>query len=176
MSGNRWDQAGVPHKGWHCVDVVDLRADGEPADDTDYATCQMCGNEKIRYVHIMEHPDVEESLDVGYGRAANRTDASGGPKRQNACFRDYASDQTCRRGCQWQIPNKGISILMARCGARVNLCARGDDRRWKLNFRRPHSVLIHRQNGAQPGNGGARCPLFSLVEAEVIQLSDCSSR
>ena len=55
MSGNRWDQPGVPHKGWHCVDVVDLRADGESADETDYATCQMCGNEKIRYVHIMEH-------------------------------------------------------------------------------------------------------------------------
>ena len=61
MSGSRWDQPGVPHKGWHCVDVVDLRANGERADDTDYATCQMCGNEKIRYVHIMEHPDVEEA-------------------------------------------------------------------------------------------------------------------
>lgn len=29
MSGNRWDQPGLPHKGWHCVDVVDLRADGK---------------------------------------------------------------------------------------------------------------------------------------------------
>jgi hypothetical protein len=47
------------------VDVVDLRADGEPADETDYATCQMCGNEKIRYVHIMEHPDLEENFEVG---------------------------------------------------------------------------------------------------------------
>ena len=65
MSGNRWDQPGVPHKGWHCVDVVDLRADGESADETDYATCQMCGNEKIRYIHIMEHPDLDESFDVG---------------------------------------------------------------------------------------------------------------
>lgn len=58
MSGNRWDQPGVPHKGWHCVDVVDLRADVESADETDYATCQMCGNEKVRYVHVMEHPDL----------------------------------------------------------------------------------------------------------------------
>lgn len=39
MSGSRWDQPGVPHKGWHCLDVVDLRADGGPADETDYATC-----------------------------------------------------------------------------------------------------------------------------------------
>ena len=29
MSGNCWNQPGVPHKGWHCVDVVDLRVDGE---------------------------------------------------------------------------------------------------------------------------------------------------
>ena len=65
MSGNRWDQPGVPHKGWHCVDVVDLRADGESADETDYATCQMCCNEKIRYVHIMEHPDLDENFEVG---------------------------------------------------------------------------------------------------------------
>lgn len=65
MNGNRWDQPGVPHKGWHCVDVVDLRADGEPADETDYATCQMSGNEKIRYVHIMEHPDLDENFEVG---------------------------------------------------------------------------------------------------------------
>lgn len=35
VSGNRSDQPGVPHKGWHCVDVVDLRADGESADETD---------------------------------------------------------------------------------------------------------------------------------------------
>ena len=65
VSGNRWDQPGVPLKGWHCVDVVDLRADGESADETDYATCQMCGNEKIRYVHIMKHPDLDENFDIG---------------------------------------------------------------------------------------------------------------
>jgi len=33
MSGNRWDQPGVHRKGWHCVDVVDLRADGGPTLD-----------------------------------------------------------------------------------------------------------------------------------------------
>ncbi|MDP2228876.1 MAG: hypothetical protein Q8J78_15520 [Moraxellaceae bacterium] len=44
--------------GWHCVEVVDLRADGESADKTGYATCQMRGNEKIRYVHVIEHPNL----------------------------------------------------------------------------------------------------------------------
>ena len=65
MGGNRWDQPGVPHKGWHCVDGIDLRSDGGSANETDYATCQMCGNEKIRYVYIMDTADLDENLYVG---------------------------------------------------------------------------------------------------------------
>lgn len=57
MGRPAWDAAGVPHEGWTCVDIGHLRTDGGPADETDCATCQMCGNEKFRYVHIMEHPD-----------------------------------------------------------------------------------------------------------------------
>lgn len=57
--------SGVPHKGWTCIDVIDLRADGEQPEETDYATCQMCGNEKIRYVHVMQHPDYIAELEVG---------------------------------------------------------------------------------------------------------------
>ena len=47
------------------MDVVDLRADSGPANETDYATCQMCGDEKIRYVHAMAHPDLEDHFEVG---------------------------------------------------------------------------------------------------------------
>ncbi len=32
MSDNRWDQQGIPHKGWNCVDVIDIRADGDARD------------------------------------------------------------------------------------------------------------------------------------------------
>ena len=28
-------------------------------------TCEMCGNECVRYVHVMEHPDHPEQLEVG---------------------------------------------------------------------------------------------------------------
>lgn len=60
IAANRWDQPDVPQRGWHCVDVVDLRADGGPVEETDYATCEMCGHEKIRYVHVMEHSDHDD--------------------------------------------------------------------------------------------------------------------
>lgn len=65
-----WDKTGVPHKGWTCVDMIDL---GEDADDMDfesrkeelYEQCEMCNQEGIRYVHIMEHPDFKGQLRVG---------------------------------------------------------------------------------------------------------------
>lgn len=91
MSGNRWDQPGVPHKRWHCVDVVDLRADGESGDETDYATCPMWGNEKIRYLHIMEHPDLDESFGVGCVCAEKMSGDYEGPRRREAKLRNRAA-------------------------------------------------------------------------------------
>lgn len=46
MSGSRWNQLGVPHKGWVCVDVIDLRANGESEAEANYATCEMCVGKK----------------------------------------------------------------------------------------------------------------------------------
>ena len=65
-----WNKEGVPHKGWTCVDMIDL---GEDAEDMDFETrkaelyeeCEMCNQEGIRYVHIMEHPEYEGQLRVG---------------------------------------------------------------------------------------------------------------
>lgn len=54
---NRWDKVGIPHRGWTCVGVTDL---GEPIH-----TCEMCGQEAIRYVHDMEHEAYPGGLSVG---------------------------------------------------------------------------------------------------------------
>ena len=67
---SRWGTKDVPHKGWVCVGMLDL---GEDADDMDFETrrseiyeeCEMCNQEGIRYVHIMEHPQYEGQLRVG---------------------------------------------------------------------------------------------------------------
>ena len=39
-----------------CVDAVDQRADGEPAEGTDYATCQKCGKQ-LRYGYVLVRSD-----------------------------------------------------------------------------------------------------------------------
>ncbi len=48
----RWDKPGIPHQDWTCVDTYDM---GEPEH-----TCQMCGNERVRYVHVMHHRESPE--------------------------------------------------------------------------------------------------------------------
>jgi len=62
---NYWNISGIPHKGWTLSTVIDIRGDDQSEDETCYEICMMCGNEKIRYVHIVSHPNVSEEFKVG---------------------------------------------------------------------------------------------------------------
>lgn len=110
MIGSRWNQLGVPHKGWHCVNVIDLRAGG-PGDVSEYATCQMCGNEKIRYVHIMEHSDVEDPFEVGCVCAEKMSDDYEGPRRRENRLKNRAARRTRWLQRTWRVSAKGNSYL-----------------------------------------------------------------
>jgi hypothetical protein len=52
-----WNNQGLPHKGWSCINVI----------DTGHATskCEMCGNSTVRYLHYLEHAEFERQLKVG---------------------------------------------------------------------------------------------------------------
>lgn len=53
----KWSVAGVPHRGWMCVDIEDLSSPS--------AECEMCESQSIRYVHHMQHADFPQVLQVG---------------------------------------------------------------------------------------------------------------
>lgn len=55
----RWNKADVPHKGWKHIGIEDLGEDVYPGEEIRYEQCEMCGNEKIRYVHILTHPEFD---------------------------------------------------------------------------------------------------------------------
>jgi hypothetical protein len=78
---NRWNIPNIPHKGWILQDVIDVREDGQSVDETEYETCMMCNNERIRYVHIVTHSDVEEEFKVGCVCAEKMTNDYLTPKR-----------------------------------------------------------------------------------------------
>lgn len=82
-SVNLWDQPDVPHKGWIFLDVIDT--------ETAEATCEMCGNERIRYVHIMSHADYAERLSVGCVCAEKMADDYVNPRRRERVLRNAAA-------------------------------------------------------------------------------------
>ena len=69
----RWNKADLPHKGWTEIGMEDL-GEGLEGEEIEYEQCEMCGNEKIRYVHIMKHPEVHGELHVGCICASKMTD------------------------------------------------------------------------------------------------------
>jgi len=103
MSQNRWDQLNIPHKGWNCDDVIDLREDGSSVDETNYATCQMCGNEKIRYVHIMSHPNFSECLEVGCFCAEKMSNDYIGPRQREKELKNRANRRLNWLKRKWKI-------------------------------------------------------------------------
>lgn len=53
----RLKEWGAPLDNWRCVKLID----GEDAD----FTCELCGYESVRYIHVMEHDAYFEKLYVG---------------------------------------------------------------------------------------------------------------
>lgn len=86
-----WAKPGVPHKGWLCVDVYDVLANGASAEEADYPTCEMCGKEKIRYVHVVEHNNFPRRLSVGCVCAEKLSGDCVNPRRQEAKLKRKAS-------------------------------------------------------------------------------------
>lgn len=84
---NLWNQPNIPHKGWIFLDVIDA--------ETAEATCEMCGNERIRYVHMMAHADYPERLGVGCVCAEKMSDDYVNPRRRERVLR-YAAAKRVR--------------------------------------------------------------------------------
>lgn len=111
MAGSKWNAVGLPHKGWVCIDVIDLRADGDSVDDTEYAICQMCGNEKIRFVHVMTHPEQDENIEVGCVCAEKMSEDYIGPRHRETKLRNRAARRTRWLQRTWRRSTRGNCFL-----------------------------------------------------------------
>ena len=99
-----WDQSGIPHKGWRCVDVIDLSENA-------YETCQMCGRENIRYVHIMENADFGGQLRVGCVCAEKMSDDYVGPRNREKRLKNRAARRVTWLTRYWRESTKGNHFL-----------------------------------------------------------------
>lgn len=119
-----WDKEGIPHKGWVCVEMVDL---GEGLEDLDaeerkgyYETCEMCSQEGVRFVHVMEHPEYDGQLRVGYKCAEKMENDYINPKSRETNLKNKHSrrknflkrDWTHRSNGNFTMKYKGLNITI----------------------------------------------------------------
>ena len=106
-----WSKPGVPHKGWLCVDVYDVRADGASAEEADYATCEMCGQERIRFVHVVEHEVFPGQLSVGCICAEKLSGDYVNPRSQEAKLKRKSSRKGKWLTRKWRSSAKGNEYI-----------------------------------------------------------------
>ncbi|MCG9969898.1 hypothetical protein L9W92_18025 [Pelotomaculum terephthalicicum JT] len=103
-----WEKPGIPHKGWVCTGMIDLRED-DP--DAELETCEMCGKEGIRYVHMMEHPQYPQIVRTGRVCAENmeRDYAAPGQRERELLNRHNRKMTFLKR--EWQQRQNGNFVL-----------------------------------------------------------------
>lgn len=97
-----WNQIGIPHKGWHCMDVIDLAEGIEPGEKVEYEQCEMCGNEKVRFVHIMKHPEYPKELKVGCVCAEKMSDDYINPRKRENELKNKCSRRNSFNKVKWK--------------------------------------------------------------------------
>lgn len=112
----KWSAAGVPHRGWVCVDIEDL---GEPQ-----IQCQMCESQTIRYVHHMEHPDYPDVLEVGCICAGHMEEDLSASRAREASMKSRASKRKRWTSRAWKVSAKGNPYISAD-GFRITVYPRG---------------------------------------------------
>lgn len=99
----KWRKAGVPQKGWSCVDIEDL---GEPS-----MICQMCESTEIRYVHYMEHSSYAHTLACGCICAGHMAEDYEGAVARERTLRNAASRRKNWTTRKWRTSSKGNPMI-----------------------------------------------------------------
>ena len=103
---NIWDKPNIPRKGWRCTNVIDLRPDDEPIDKDEYATCELCGNYPIRFVHVMEHDDYDGPMNVGCVCAEHISNDYVNPKARETRLKNKAARKRNWLSLKWKTSRK----------------------------------------------------------------------
>lgn len=108
----RWNKEGLPHKGWRYVDVEDLGDGLAPGERINYEQCEICGNEKIRYVHILTHPEIDGNIRVGCDCASKLTDDYVNPQQRERDLKNRLNRKKNFAKQDWYVhPRSGNLVL-----------------------------------------------------------------
>lgn len=57
---NQWNKQDIPRRDWFCEHTYDVQGNNPDA----YEICQLCGNDRVRFVFVLTHKDYPEKLKV----------------------------------------------------------------------------------------------------------------
>ena len=103
------------------MSINDLGYDVYPDEEIEYASCEMCGHEKIRYVHIMKHLHYPEELQVGCICAEKMSGDYVSPKKSERKMKDRASRKSKWLTRNWRTSSKGNDFINIE-GYNVGVC------------------------------------------------------
>lgn len=130
----RWNKEGIPHKGWRYIGIEDL-AERSFDDDIPYEQCEMCGNEKIRYVHILTHPEYDGELRVGCDCASRLTDDYINPRQHETDLKNRLNRRKNFENREWQyVPRSGNFTLRYK-GENITIMKSKYGSNWGIAFR-----------------------------------------
>jgi hypothetical protein len=102
MAANRWKDPSYPKDGWACVDVMDL---GEATHE-----CEMCGGERVRYVHVMHHPEAG-TCEAGCVCAGRMTGDLEAANAREQSLKNKAGRRSRWLTRKWKVSGKGNEFL-----------------------------------------------------------------
>jgi hypothetical protein len=109
---------GVPHKGWQLDDVIDLRLD-KGRHYGEYAICEFCGKEQIRFVHLLSHVAYPTAIRVGCVCCERLTEDYITPRQRESQLRTRAARRERWLDGIWKISRKGNEYRKTRDGHHV---------------------------------------------------------
>ncbi len=117
----------------------------------------MCGKENIRYVHIVEHPQVIEEYHVGCKCAEKMTDDYETPKRLEGVLRSRASRRAEWVHTNWKVSKKGNTYLKKN-GHILTIFKDKRTNKYKCSIDDTFGTVVH------PTIAKARMALFDKME------------
>jgi hypothetical protein len=128
-STGKWAEAGVPHKGWEWLGLIDDLE--EPS-----FVCEMCEVKIIRYVHHMVHPDYPDELEVGCVCAENMSQDYVNPAKRERALINRAKREQKRREREAKAREqeaeriRQIADIREREKERLRMLAAAREQRW----------------------------------------------
>ena len=155
----KWSVAGVPHKGWECVDTYDSGEDGEELT----RVCEMCEQQPIRFVHVMQHPDYPGQLECGCVCAGRIEENKIGARLREKAMRSLAGRRLrFPDHAGWRWSQKGNPYINSR-GFHVVVFSRGNG--FGVNVTPPDRPVV-RGTKTFPTERAAQLAAFDWMEKD----------